>query len=336
MVVKDRIMVSVLCTAYNHEKYIRKCLDGFVKQKTSFCFEVLINDDASTDDTARIIREYELKYPDIIKPIYQLENQMSQGVRVAAEILLPVAKGKYIAICDGDDYWTDCNKLQKQVEALEANSNCKLAVHKVLAVTEDESRIIRTFPDFDLKEGVVSPKEFLNPEYAQYNFQTSSYMFDAQRYKQLFQEAPTFYRISPVGDECWLLYVGCSADVFYLADTMSCYRCGSQGSWNSSVQVNVQKRLDYNKKMLQVFRSFDNYSELQFHDYCLVRTWRFLYNIAILLNRKEDYRALIKGENFHVFLSRDLRAKASVLLGAYALPVLEVYRRIKKWRLLHE
>ena len=101
-------LVSICCITYNHAPYIRQCLDGFMMQQTNFTFEVLIHDDASTDGTADIIREYESKYPDIIKPIYQTENQYSKGVKVSATFNFPRAKGKYIAMCEGDDYWTRC------------------------------------------------------------------------------------------------------------------------------------------------------------------------------------------------------------------------------------
>ena len=116
-------LVSICCITYNHAPYIRQCLDGFVMQKTNFTFEVLVHDDASTDDTADIIREYEARYPGIIKPIYQTENQYSQGVNVNRTYNYPRAHGKYIALCEGDDYWTDPLKLQKQVDFLEANEN---------------------------------------------------------------------------------------------------------------------------------------------------------------------------------------------------------------------
>jgi len=113
--------VSICCLAYNHEPYIRDCLDGFMIQQTNFDFEVLIHDDASTDKTAEIIREYEKKYPDIIKPIYQTENQYSKRVGITRVFQFPRARGKYIAMCEGDDYWTDPLKLQKQVDFLESN-----------------------------------------------------------------------------------------------------------------------------------------------------------------------------------------------------------------------
>ena len=115
-------LVSVCCITYNHEPYIAQSLDGFLMQKTSFPFEILIHDDASTDRTADIIREYEKKFPNLIKPIYQKENQYSKGFTSVSETWnFPRAQGKYIALCEGDDYWIDENKLQMQVDFLENN-----------------------------------------------------------------------------------------------------------------------------------------------------------------------------------------------------------------------
>ena len=115
------IIVSICCATYNHQKYIRDAIEGFLMQKTTFPFEILIHDDASTDGTADIIREYEAKYPDIIKPIYQRENQYSKGIKISQVYQFPRAQGKYIALCEGDDYWIDPHKLQKQVDYLERN-----------------------------------------------------------------------------------------------------------------------------------------------------------------------------------------------------------------------
>src|SRR5690625_3999133 len=103
----NKQIVSISCITYNQSSYIRQCLDGFLMQKCNFKFEVLIHDDASTDNTADIIKEYQAKYPDIIKPIYQAENQYSKGVRgINIRFNFPRAQGKYIALCEGDDYWT--------------------------------------------------------------------------------------------------------------------------------------------------------------------------------------------------------------------------------------
>ena len=117
----ENILLSINTLTYNHEKYIAQCIEGILMQKTNFAFELLIHDDASTDNTAAIIKEYEKKYPKIIKPIYQTENQWSKGIKNSATYQYPRAKGKYIAICEGDDYWIDENKLQMQVDFLENN-----------------------------------------------------------------------------------------------------------------------------------------------------------------------------------------------------------------------
>lgn len=134
---KGEILVSISCTTYNHAPYVRECFDGFLKQKTNFKFEVLVHDDASTDSTIEIIREYESKYPEIFKPIIQTENQWSQGKRgLNAKYNYSRAKGKYIALCEGDDYWTDPLKLQKQVDFLEKNQEYVLTSHLRIIVDE--------------------------------------------------------------------------------------------------------------------------------------------------------------------------------------------------------
>ena len=106
-VIMNDVKVTVFCLAYNHEKYIKKALDGFVMQKTNFKFEVLVHDDASADNTPNIIAEYAEKYPDIIIPILQKENQFSKHIPIAKTYFYPIMRGKYIAICEGDDFWTD-------------------------------------------------------------------------------------------------------------------------------------------------------------------------------------------------------------------------------------
>lgn len=126
---EPQIMVSVCCLVYNHEPFLRECFEGFVMQKTTFPIEILVHDDASTDHSTDIIREYTAKYPDLFKPIYQTENQYTKGVSILAKYQFPRAKGKYIAICEGDDYWTDPLKLQKQVEFLEVNPEFSLCFH---------------------------------------------------------------------------------------------------------------------------------------------------------------------------------------------------------------
>lgn len=114
-------LVSIRCITYKHGPYIAQTLEGFLIQKTTFPFEIVVHDDASPDNTADVIREYEAKYPNIIHTIYETENMFSKGDGVISGIINPILRGKYVAYCEGDDYWIDENKLQKQVDFLEAN-----------------------------------------------------------------------------------------------------------------------------------------------------------------------------------------------------------------------
>lgn len=111
-------LVSVCCITYNHAPFIRQSIEGMLMQKTTFPIEILIHDDCSTDGTTKIVEKYAAKYPDKIFPLYELENQYSKGVWVDG-FNYRRARGKYIAYCEGDDYWTDPLKLQKQVDFME-------------------------------------------------------------------------------------------------------------------------------------------------------------------------------------------------------------------------
>jgi glycosyltransferase involved in cell wall biosynthesis len=142
------VTVTIRCLTYNHEPYIRQTLDGFVMQKTNFRFEAIVHDDASTDGTAAIIREYAEKYPNIIKPIYETENQYSKANGSLGRIMKAATRGKYIAWCEGDDYWTDPYKLQKQVDFLEAHPDYGAVYTDFVAFYEDtkEEKKMRFVP----------------------------------------------------------------------------------------------------------------------------------------------------------------------------------------------
>ena len=122
------IVVSIRCLVYNHASYLHQCLDGLVMQQADFDFEAIVHDDASTDGSAAIIREYAEKYPEIIKPIYETENQYSKGDGTLDRIMNAAIhpEARYIAVCEGDDYWTDPFKLQKQVNLLERHQDVGL------------------------------------------------------------------------------------------------------------------------------------------------------------------------------------------------------------------
>lgn len=167
-------IVSICCLTYNHAPYIRECLDGFLMQQVDFLIEIIIHDDASTDGTQDILREYQVKFPDLFHLILQTENQYSKGINIALEYLFPQIKGKYIAFCEGDDYWTDPDKLRKQVDFLEAHSDYSMCCHLTPMYSQREKKIIvRNLPGSiaDKDDVSFSLSDWLNWGYF---FQTSS------------------------------------------------------------------------------------------------------------------------------------------------------------------
>ena len=133
-------LVVIRCTAFNQGKYIKETLEGFISQVTTFPFIAIVHDDASTDDTSAIISAYAHNYPAIIKPIIEVENQYSKRNGSLDRIMrdaINASGAKYVAICEGDDYWNDPYKLQKQFDAMEAHPECSLSTHKVLCCNED-------------------------------------------------------------------------------------------------------------------------------------------------------------------------------------------------------
>ena len=152
----SKIKLSVVCITYNHEKFIRQALDGFVMQRTKFPFEVLVHDDASTDRTADIVREYEQKYPDLFTVIYEKENQWKKK-DICRDIVFPKVRGEYVALCEGDDYWTDPLKLQKQVDFLDAHPDYTICFHPVTVVWEEENFPNDIFPSQKLLKKIGRP-----------------------------------------------------------------------------------------------------------------------------------------------------------------------------------
>lgn len=149
-------LLSICCITYNHEDYIRDAIEGFLSQKTTFPIEILIHDDASTDNTAEIITEYQQKYPDIIKPILQKENQYSKGITgMNSRFNISRAEGKYVAFCEGDDYWTDSNKLHKQVDFMEKNTEYGLTHSDFDEFIQDRKILL---PDRNKRLGKNSPQ----------------------------------------------------------------------------------------------------------------------------------------------------------------------------------
>lgn len=260
------IMVSVNCLVYNHGKYIRQCLEGLVHQITTFKYEVLVHDDASTDNTVDIIREFEEKYPNIIKPIYQTENQYSKNVKIIRDYQLSRANGKYYAICEGDDFWTDPYKLQKQFDIMEKNPNCSICVHRVRDVLENGEDSGKCHPNFPMEEGIINLKKYMEiaSNYSSYPFQTTSYFLRMDVRRQLADNPPVFYGLFGVGDVPLMLFALTKGDMYYIDEIMTCYRLQAKGSWSETVSKDKRKRIESLKKEINGYNIFDTYLEKKY------------------------------------------------------------------------
>jgi len=212
---KTEPVVSISCITYNHENFIRDAIEGFLIQKTTFPVEILIHDDASTDKTASIVKEYAEKHSDLIIPIFQTENQYSQGNKPLANFVFPRARGKYIALCEGDDYWTDPLKLQKQVDFLEANPDFKLCFHNATIKWDNNSKPDSYFCAVDQK-----PVSTIEDVIKGWFIPSASMVFRREAIMPL----PGWFSNVYNGDWALQMLAASKGKIGYLNETMSVYR----------------------------------------------------------------------------------------------------------------
>ena len=260
------LMVTIRCITYNHEAYIRKCLDGFVMQKTNFRFEAIVHDDASTDGTASIIREYAEMYPGIIKPIYETENIWSRHDGSLGRIMDEHTHGKYVATCEGDDYWIDPLKLQKQFDFMEENYECPLCFHAHYDLMPNGSLTERRPPKerkfYSVQHIILSGGGFMATNSMFYRWSLRNN-----------EERPDFWKHAPIGDTPTMLFFAAKGKIGYINDAMSVYRRDSCGSW-SSKQKSFETRKAHYKRIMQMFNEYDEYTNHKYHITILIKKSR--------------------------------------------------------------
>ena len=234
-------VVSVCCATFNHRQYLQQALDGFLMQQTSFPFEVIVHDDASTDGTADIVREYALRHPSVFRPILQAENQYQRRVRIVT-IMLPQARGKYIALCEGDDYWTDPSKLQRQVDFLEAQRNYSGCFHPVPYIDAQGTPTGITHPS-------PTPVAVQYVDMCQTNWvQTCSLVFR----KEAVPNLPDWFNKLPLGDWPLCLLLTKWGQLGVIDRPMAHYRVHPGGVWSSTSEfIRLERQLEMSHILLE-------------------------------------------------------------------------------------
>lgn len=281
-----KIMVSILTTAYNHAPYIAQALDSFLMQKTDFQFEVIVHDDASMDGTADIIREYAERYPDIIKPICQTENQYSKG-HSPYDFMKPYVHGKYIAQCEGDDYWCDEWKLQKQVDYMELHPECSFCFCNSFNVNLN-SQIVGLGSPVE-KNCVISSREMIaKPEIY---LATAGTLYRSSD----LAEFPPELLAGEVGDIPLRNFLMLRGNAYGFAERMVCYRVMVPGSWSDRCvkesRCDPEKFMKKNLIYLEYYKRFDAYTDGKYHEELQPNINKRLFAVYQI---KSDWKALQK------------------------------------------
>lgn len=304
--------VSVWCPAYNHEKYIVACIEGFLMQKTTFSIEIIIHDDCSTDSTPDIINAYQVKHPDKIRTIMQSENQFSKDNLHLIKSMFKSVRGKYIALCEGDDYWTDPYKLQKQVDFLENNPDYSICFHDINILKEnvlvDEFLINRAYKDFYTIEDFLKGNFIFTPS-VMYRSNPQA-LFMIENIKE-----------SVIGDYIIHIAFASFGKIKRINEKMGVYRFGS-GMWSTHEENDKKRKIMFNTNRMVAFALNDNYFFLD--------TW---YKTIIEKHNQITLDKNLLKNDFEKYLSQlfdnDNLAKRISFVAVFKILLLKVKNKIK-------
>lgn len=244
--------MSVICTAFNQEPFVAMALEGFLHQETSFRTELLIHDDASTDGTASVIRDFESRYPGRFRCIYQKENQYGRiGNRIVNDLLVPMSSGEFVAICEGDDYWTDRRKLEKQVAFMRRRPEVSMSFHaaRVNQYGEPASYSVHRFsggPTVPSKTVILGGGGL---------YPTCSVMFR----RDVLVDFPEFFRGLAIADSLWALNALSKGEIGYIDEIMAVYNAGVPDSWSERARRRpLSETLEYLRTLEAAREAFDD------------------------------------------------------------------------------
>lgn len=314
----DLIMVSVCMISYNHGNYVRQALDSVLAQKRNFKIEILIHDDASTDNTASIIKEYEIKYPNIIKPVYQKENQFSKGKEILKKYIFSRVTGKYVAFCECDDYWSDTCKLQKQVDFLEKNKEIYSIAHRHMIIDKNSNitgyshknialnRYFNKSDALELKSGLFHPSTIMF---------RGSIIHDGRFLKG-------FDDCCILGCHTYMIYYFAQlSDIYISNDCMSAWRFVREKGGDSYSSRSNDHIITYQIKLLNMYYNYKKFFKDEYNFKPVVNEMLLVTLITVLKNKEKGVSKLSALKSCFAFVPYTDFAK---------LPFYEIKRRISK------
>lgn len=259
-----RPTISILCITFNQIDYIRDAIDSFLAQEVNEDIEILVNDDCSTDGTTDVLLEYQRQHPSIFRVVTHEENQFSKGASPMGEFLVPLARGEYIAMCEGDDYWTDVKKLAKQLDVMRGNPGIAACVHaneNVQASTKRCLSIVR-YSDHNT---MISAEDVVSHSQC---YATNS-LFVRSDAMKAYRSSP-FGSLKTDGDHKMLVFFGLlSGGIYYLDEVMSAYRVLAKNSVNRSMLMGdalMTTAATKREKRLALLDLVDSYTDGSMHE----------------------------------------------------------------------
>lgn len=309
----DKTLVSVVCTVYNHEPYLEDAITSFLMQETDFGFEIIIHDDASTDASAEIIKSYQAKYPRIIKPILQTENQYSKGNFKPIPYTASFAKGEYVALCEGDDYWVDNNKIQIQCQQLQLESEINVCCHSSFSLFLDAS--LKPYCFHNIARSKLEANFIIKGGGGV--IPTSSLFIR----KRIFDNLPDwFFQKAPFGDYYIQILSSFPNGAIYLPNALSVYRRETENSWSKMYHKNKLNKVKINNRMidcnlllakdLNCPEASNSLNEVNSN--ALMTNMKILIstlNLNLLLNTLLEYRGIIFSQTFFSLLGKKAFSK---------------------------
>ncbi|HEC99228.1 MAG TPA: glycosyltransferase [Proteobacteria bacterium] len=321
----EKPLVSICCITYNHEQYIEDALNGFLGQITDFPFEILINDDASTDNTPEIVRRYAEAYPKLIKAIYQTENKYSKGYMPNPSFNFPRAEGEFIAMCEGDDYWLSQHKLQQQYQIAKDNQ-VSVIFHSALELNMDnqDKKVVSRQQNYDgfipLKDSVLGRGYFMP---------TASLFFHAKIIKERLY---WFENDWPIGDFFLQMILSYEGKIYYIDEPMCLYRRNAQGSWTHK-QKQKSEAIRFNHAMvsgiMKLYRLLGDRERKH-----LLAYPAFFYSKRLAYEKGEPILSIIWTASSVFLWDVSWSFKALYFMNAVYLPFSIVFRKIRNFQKL--